>query len=344
MSVQILHHPQPFPLDCGEILPAVDIAYHTFGTLNEDKSNVVWICHAFSANSDPSDWWPGMVGEGKYFDPSRYFIVCANMLGSCYGSSGPLSINPTNGTPYYGDFPVVTVRDMVRSLMILRRHLGIDKVWFSVGFSMGGQQMLEWLLHEPEVFENVLLGATNIRHSPWGIAFNESQRMAIEADASFGDKHPEAGLMGMRAARSIGLISYRNYKAYCKTQADESQDKLVDFKACSYQRYQGDKLVKRFNAYSYYRLSQAMDNHNILRGRAHDPAAVLSVVQARTLVLGISSDYLFPLEEQELLAKYLPNNQLVVIDSDYGHDGFLIEFEKMSQLLDNFLFEGAPSL
>jgi homoserine O-acetyltransferase/O-succinyltransferase len=337
MSVKVLRHEQAFPLDCGEVLPFVDIAYHTFGKLNMERSNVVWICHAFSANSDPSDWWPGMVGPGKYFNPEEHYVVCANMLGSCYGSSGPLTINPETGEPYFGDFPVVTVRDMVRSLMILRQHLGIEKVWFALGFSMGGQQMLEWLLHEPEVFEHVLLGATNIRHSPWGIAFNESQRMAIEADSTFGERTPEAGLRGMRAARSIGLISYRNYTAYCKTQEDESHDKLKDFKACSYQRYQGDKLVKRFNAYSYYRLSQAMDNHNILRGRSGNPADVLKTIQARTLVLGINSDYLFPIEEQELLAKHLPNNQFVVIDSDYGHDGFLIEFEKMSLLLDEFL-------
>lgn len=337
MSVNILHHPEPFPLDCGEILPHVDIAYHTFGQMNADRSNVVWICHAFSANSDPSDWWPGMVGSGKYFDPAKYFIVCANMLGSCYGSSGPLSINPATGEPYYGDFPVVTVRDMVRSLVILRKHLDIQRIYFSLGFSMGGQQLLEWLIQEPEIFEYALLGATNIKHSPWGIAFNESQRMAIEADSSFGNKSPEAGLKGMRAARSIGLISYRNYVAYCKTQAEESNDLLQDFKACGYQRYQGDKLVKRFNAYSYYRLSQAMDNHNILRGRGSSPADVLAAVKAKTLVLGIVSDYLFPLNEQELLARYLPHCAFVTIESDYGHDGFLIEFEKISKLLDAFL-------
>lgn len=337
MSVQTLRHSSPFPLDCGEVLPYVDIAYHTFGKLNADKSNVVWICHAFSANSDPSDWWPGMVGEGKYFDPSKYFIVCANMLGSCYGSSGPLSINPETGEPYYGDFPVVTVRDMVKSLILLRNHLGIEKIWFALGFSMGGQQMLEWLIHEPNLFNHVLLGATNIRHSPWGIAFNESQRMAIEADTTFGEKSPEAGLKGMRAARSIGLISYRNYVAYCKTQADNDDSLLQDFKACGYQRYQGDKLVKRFNAYSYYRLSQAMDNHNILRGRGTDAKKVLADIQSKIMVLGIDSDYLFPITEQRLLADLLPSCEFVTIDSDYGHDGFLIEFEKMSVLLDGFL-------
>jgi homoserine O-acetyltransferase len=335
-SLQLFDHPYPFPLDSGKVLPGITVGYHTFGTLNADKSNVVWICHAFSANSDPSDWWPGMVGEGKYFDPAKYFIVCVNMLGSCYGSTGPLSVNPETGEPYYGDFPTLTVRDMVHSMILIRKHLGIEKIWFSLGFSMGGQQMLEWLIHEPNVFENVLLGATNIQHSPWGIAYNESQRLAIEADATFGQKSPDAGAKGMKAARSIGLLSYRNYVAYCKTQEDGDNDKLEDFKACSYQRYQGEKLVKRFNAYSYHILSKAMDNHNIMRGRGH-AADVLKEIKARTLVLGIQSDYLFPVQEQELLASLIPDSKFVVIDSDYGHDGFLIEFEQISTILDDFL-------
>jgi homoserine O-acetyltransferase len=337
MGPQILSIKEPFQLDSGHILPELDVAYHTFGHFQPGVCKVVWICHAFSANSDPSDWWPGMVGEGKFFDPERYFIVCANMLGSCYGSTGPLSINPETGEPYYGDFPVVTVRDMVRSLILLRKHLGIDKIWFALGFSMGGQQMLEWLIQEPDVFEHALLGATNIRHSPWGIAYNESQRMAIEADPTFGKPYPEAGAMGMRAARSIGLLSYRNYTAYCKTQEDTDLNKLTDFKACSYQRYQGDKLVKRFNAYSYYRLSQAMDNHNILRNRKGDAAEILKAIKAKVMVLGIESDYLFPIQEQELLAKLIPGSTFVTIDSDYGHDGFLIEFEKITVLLKAFL-------
>ncbi len=337
MSYEVLKYPSPFPLDSGAVLPSVEIAYHTFGELNKDKSNVVWICHAFSANSNPVEWWPGMVGEGKLFDPAKYFIVCANMLGSCYGSTGPLSINPATGKPYYGDFPVITVRDMVRSLIILRKHLEIDKIWFSLGFSMGGQQMLEWLIQEPEAFEYSLLGATNFQHSPWGIAFNESQRMAIEADQTFGEKRPDAGAKGMGVARSIGLISYRNYQAYNQTQQDDTDELLTDFRACSYQRYQADKLIKRFNAYSYYRLSQAMDNHNIKRGRSGKPEDILAVVRAKVMVLGIDSDNLFPLEEQRALAKSIPHSKFITISSDFGHDGFLIEFEKIGHLLKDFL-------
>lgn len=336
MEHKILKYNKPFTLECGTTLPEIDIAYNTFGELNADKSNVVWICHAFSANSNPVEWWPGMVGDGCFFDPKKYFIVCANMLGSCYGSTGPLSINPQTGKKYYKDFPVVTVRDMVKSLTILRQHLGIDKIYFSCGFSMGGQQLLEWLIHEPTLFENVLLGATNIKHSPWGIAFNESQRMAIEADTTFGLERDDAGINGMKAARSIGLISYRNYKAYNITQEDTDNSKLENFRAGSYQRYQGEKLAKRFNAYSYYILSKAMDNHNIERGRS-DAKSVLENIKCNIIVLGIKSDFLYPMEEQELMASLMPHSTFVAIDSHYGHDGFLIEKEQIAKILSTFL-------
>lgn len=336
MEPNILKYKAPFPLESGTILPEIDIAYNTFGTLNADKSNVVWICHAFSANSNPTEWWPGMVGDGLFFDPKDYFIVCANMLGSCYGSTGPLSINPETGKKYYKNFPVVTVRDMVKSLTILRKHLGIEKIYFSCGFSMGGQQLLEWIITEPTIFKNILLGATNIKHSPWGIAFNESQRMAIEADGTFGQDDDNAGINGMKAARSIGLISYRNYKAYNITQHDEDNSKLENFRACGYQRYQGEKLAKRFNAYSYYILSKAMDNHNIERGRGA-AKEVLENIKSNIIVLGIKSDFLYPLEEQELMASLMPHSTFVAIDSHFGHDGFLIENEQISKILSTFL-------
>lgn len=336
MEPNILTINEPLITESGYEFKQLALAYHTFGKLNEDKSNVVWICHAFSANSNPTEWWPGMVGAGLFLDPEKYFIVCANMLGSCYGSTGPLSINPNTNEPYYLDFPIVTVRDMVHSLMRLREHLGIDKIHFACGFSMGGQQLLEWVIEEPQIFDHILLGATNIQHSPWGIAFNESQRMAIEADASFFENRTDGGLNGMKAARSVGLISYRNYVAYNKTQADSDNSKLEDYNACSYQRYQGEKLVKRFNAYSYWYLSKAMDNHNITRNRG-TALEVLERVKCKTLVLGIESDYLFPLEEQRLLATLIPHSQFVVIDSPYGHDGFLIESEQISKILSVFL-------
>lgn len=336
MEKHIYHHPDPFPLECGAELKGLQMAYHTAGEFDPQVNNVIWINHAFTANSDPSDWWEGLVGPGKYFDPSRYFIVCVNMIGSCYGTTGPLSIDPDSGEPYYGDFPMITIRDMVKGMQLVRQHLGIERIRFSVGFSMGGQKLIEWAYQEPELFDDILLGATNAFHSPWGIAFNESQRLAIEADSTFGERRDDAGLAGMRAARSIGLISYRNYSAYCKTQQETDQSVYKDYRAASYQRYQGEKLARRFNAYSYHTLASAMDSHNMARGRGSLEKA-LSKVTTKAHLVAISSDYLFPVTEQEFLQHLLPNSNLTIIDSHYGHDGFLIEYKQMEQLISSIL-------
>lgn len=332
MQRHIHLHNQPVITESGFKFESIEITYHTLGTLDPAKNNVVWICHAFTANSDPSEWWEGMVGENKLFNPEDYFIVCVNMLGSCYGTTGPLSINPQTQQPYYGDFPVITIRDMVHTLQIIKDALNIKKIRFAVGFSMGGQQLLEWMYESPELFDDVLLGATNAFHSPWGIAFNESQRLAIEVDPTFGDRNERAGLKGMGAARGIGVISYRNYRAYDKTQREINDEKFDHFKASSYQKYQGEKLMKRFNAYSYWILSKAMDSHNIARNR-EKMECVLNKITSKTHLVGIESDYLFPLREQQFLNDHLPNSDLTIIDSDYGHDGFLIEFEQLSSII-----------
>lgn len=338
MEKHTYHHTKPITTESGFTFNSIDITYHTLGKFDPNKNNVIWICHAFTANSDASEWWEGLVGENKFFNPKDYFIVCVNMLGSCYGTTGPLSINPKTNFPYYNEFPVITIRDMVDTLQIIKDHIGIQKVRFAVGFSMGGQQLLEWMYETPELFDDVLLGATNAFHSPWGIAFNESQRNAIEADPTFGDKSEKAGLAGMAAARGIGVISYRNYRAYTRTQTEDDNSKFDDFKASSYQRYQGQKLMKRFNAYSYWYLSKAMDSHNIARGRG-SLNQVLSKITSKTKLVGIESDYLFPLNEQKFLNENLPNSTLKVIDSDFGHDGFLIEYELLKEIIVDLLSE-----
>ena len=329
-------HNQPVIIESGFEFESIEITYHTYGNYDPSKNNVIWICHAFTANSDPSDWWEGMVGEAKLFNPKDHFIVCVNMLGSCYGTTGPLSINPKTNEPYYGDFPVVTIRDMVKTLQIVKDHLKIKKIRFAVGFSMGGQQLLEWMYENPDLFDDVLLGATNAFHSPWGIAFNESQRITIEVDSTFGERNKGAGLKGMGAARGIGVISYRNYRAYDRTQKEANNDKFDQFKASSYQKYQGEKLMKRFNAYSYWILSKAMDSHNMARNR-DGLEDVLSKITTRTHLVGIESDYLFPLNEQQFLHEHLPDSDLTIIDSDFGHDGFLIEFDKLSAIIKRIL-------
>lgn len=336
--MNILNHRYPFSLESGAVLPELAIAYHTYGTLNAKKDNVIWICHALTADSNAADWWSGLVGAEKPFDPDQHFIICANMLGSCYGTTGPTFVNPATNKPYAQDFPIITVRDMVRAHQILCQHLEIERIQLIIGGSMGGQQAIEWAIIQPDLFEKVCIIASNAKHSPWGIAFNESQRMAIEADTTLYDGTEEAGRKGLEAARAIAMISYRHYDTYARTQKDE-EEKLIDFNASSYQRYQGHKLWKRFDVFSYIRLSQAMDSHDVGRGRGGISKA-LAQVKAPTLTVGIQSDVLFPINEQRFIAQNVFNAQFEIIDSLYGHDGFLIEYQKLNTLITSFLHYG----
>ena len=337
--ITIFKYDQPFTLECGVTLPEIHLAYTTHGHLNADRNNVVWIFHALTANSDPAEWWPGLVGTGKLFDPERHYIVCVNMPGSCYGSIGPLELNPETSEPWYHDFPFFTTRDMVRAYQPLKDHLGIDKIHIGIGGSMGGQQLLEWAIEQPDLFDYIFPVATNALHSPWGIAFNASQRMAIEADASWKERTPDAGLEGMKVARSIALISYRHYETYHKSQSESQGEAIENFKSESYQRYQGEKLARRFNAFSYFKLSQGMDAHNVGRGRQSVEEA-LKKIKSKTLVIGIETDILFPLVEQKFLADNIDGALCKAIQSHYGHDGFLLEFDQIELLIREFMQEG----
>ena len=331
-----LKYQQAFPLECGEVLSELDIAYCTYGTLNQKKDNVVWVCHALTANADAADWWHGLVGEGLLINPKEYFIVCANMLGSCYGSTSPASINSKTGKAYHKDFPLISIRDMVRSHQILQKHLGIEKIKLCIGGSMGGQQVLEWAIMDNNCFDNICVLASNARHSPWAIAFNETQRMALLADPSIYDNTTEAGKAGLGAARAVGMLSYRHYSTYEQTQLEPKNDKIDHFLASSYQRYQGLKLWNRFDPLAYLSLSKSMDTHNVGRNRGSITKA-LRQIKANTLIIGIQTDILFPVVEQIYLADSIPNAQLVIIDSIYGHDGFLTEFKVISEKVGHFL-------
>ena len=311
-----LHTNAPLVLENGEILDDLSIRYTTYGKLNSTRTNVVWVFHALTANSDPIEWWPGVVGEGEVINSDEHFIVCANMLGSCYGTTGPKN----------SKFPLVTIADMVAVHKILRKHLGINKIHLGIGGSMGGQQLLEWAVQEPELFEKIVPLATNALHSPWGIAFNEAQRMALE------NIDPSKGL---ETARAIAMLSYRSYDTYGKSQLDVDQ-RWDHFSASSYQRYQGEKLRKRFTLESYYTLSKAMDSHHL--GRHYGSAeAALKRIKSEALVIGINSDILFPVHEQKFIADHIEKSELKIIDSDYGHDGFLIEAERLTTLLKEFI-------
>ena len=325
------HSKGPLKLEGGAVLPELNIGYHTYGKLNEKGDNVIWICHALTANSDVQDWWPGMVGEGEVFDTNRYYVVCANILGSCYGTTGPLNIDPRTGQPYYHTFPLITIRDMVQAHALLCSHLGIRKIQVLVGGSMGGYQALEWCVKQPSLIGQLLLLATSARESAWGIAIHSAQRLAIEADATWKTDTANAGHKGLKTARAIGMITYRNYHTYKATQTDPGSDRLDGFKASSYIEHQGNKLVARFNAYSYWTLTKSMDTHNLSRGRSERVEDVLKTIKQRTLVVSIKGDLLCPPEEQELLARHLPQAHLVQVDSLYGHDGFLVEREKISK-------------
>ncbi|MEI7597242.1 MAG: homoserine O-acetyltransferase [Bacteroidota bacterium] len=321
-----------FQLESGKSLPNLEIVYHTYGKLNAEKSNVIWVCHALTANSDVLDWWAGLFGESCLFNPEEHFIVCVNNLSSCYGTSGPLSINPHTKEPFYHDFPLITIRDIVAVHEIIRKHLGIEQIKMLIGGSIGGMQVLEWAISSPGIFETIVPIATSAEFSAWGRAFNESQRMAIEADQTWKERKSDAGLAGLKAARSIALLTYRNYESYNLKQAEDDDSKIDYFKASSYQNYQGEKLIKRFNAFSYYMHSKAVDSHNVGRNRGGVLKA-LSQIKAKTLIVGISSDVLFPIEEQRFLAEHIPNAIIEEIDSIFGHDGFLVELEKLKTIL-----------
>ena len=327
----------PFQLENGAWLPEFELAYTTYGKLNENQDNLIWVCHAFTGNANPSDWWGGLIGDKWLFNPEKHFVVCVNILCSHYGSTNPLSINPVTNEPYFQDFPLVTIRDVVKTFEILRNALQLPKIAILMGGSLGGQQAIEYAATFPEAMERLILFSTNAIHSPWGIAFNESQRMAIELDTTWGERKKEAGMEGLKVARSIALLSYRNYETYNRTQSrDEGQTNF--FRAMTYQNYQGEKIKRRFNAFSYYYLTKMFDSHDISRGRG-TLEETLAAISQKTLVIGISSDILFPPAEQAFIAQHIPSATYIEIDSTYGHDGFLIEFEIMSRAIKKWLNE-----
>jgi homoserine O-acetyltransferase len=333
--IQYFNHQKPFKLESGVVLPGFSLAYHTYGNMNRDASNVVWVFHALTANSNMLDWWQSLFADDSPIHPDEYFLICVNMPGSCYGSTGPLSINPESTQPWYHSFPLITIQDMVGMYEILRLSLGIEQIYLGVGGSMGGMQALQWAVLQPQLFQHLYLIATNAQHSAWGIAFNAAQRMAIEADSSWKEANELAGYKGLRTARAIAMISYRNYHPFKESQSDKVA-KYTDFKAESYIKYQGEKLAQRFNAFSYVALSRSMDAHHVGRGYASTMEA-LARIRSKTMVTGIESDILFPVEEQLQLAHGIKQATFKLIDSPFGHDGFLIETEQLKEQLKELL-------
>lgn len=334
---QVFRSAEPFALEQGGTLPCLEIAYHTYGTLNAEADNVVWVCHALTADSDVAAWWPHTVERGAFLDPEKYFVVCANILGSHYGTTGPLTPLPPHGEPLYGAFPALTIRDMVRAHALLADALGIGRMHALVGSSVGGFQAIEWAVEEPERFGRLILIATDAKASPWAIAIDETQRMAIRADATYGLPRADAGMAGMAAARAIGLLTYRGPEGYNRTQQDPASDSIpATHRACTYQQHQGDKLCARYNAYSYMTILDAFDTHDAGRGRGGLEAA-LRRITAPTIVVGISSDIVFPAADERRLCVMIPGARYAQIDSDFGHDGFLVEHERLNNILNDFI-------
>ncbi len=324
----------PLHLESGQVLEQYTIAYTTYGELNEDQSNVIWVVHALTGDAQVANWWSGLVGENALYNFSSHFIICANLLGSGYGSTNALSENPLTGTPYFYDFPVLSTRDLAQSLECLRQHLNIEQIHTLIGGSLGGQVALEWAYTLGSRLQHAIIIASTAKTSPWVIGFNEAQRMAIAADNTWGQNHLDAGKKGLEAARAIAMLSYRN-PSDLNTKQKESEEKLDNFLAASYLKYQGAKLANRFQAFSYYTLTKAMDNHDIGRGRGSVETA-LEVIQSKVLAVGVNSDLLFLAEEARFLSQAVPTGYYGEIVSTAGHDAFLIEFAQLSNLIEGF--------
>ncbi|MDY3782851.1 MAG: homoserine O-acetyltransferase [Candidatus Cryptobacteroides sp.] len=338
MIRRILETDGIFRFENGGELPSIRIAYYCSDREYRPSDRVIWFCHALTGNANPEDWWPQMVGPGCVFDPEKDFVVCVSMIASPYGECSPLSVNPETGKPYLLSFPRVSVRDMVRAAILVRKALGIESIDLLLGPSIGGFQALEWAVMEPSVMKKAVFLATGARVLPYLTAFNEAQRMALKADPSFlRAEGPEGGSEGLKAARAIALISYRTFEGYNSTQAEQEQDTMFADRAASYERYQGDKLLSRgFDAYSYWYLSYAVDSQNLGRGRGGVEAA-LSSIKARAAVISIDSDVIFPPSDGRRMAESIPGAEYYEMTSTFGHDGFLIEYEQLKVIIQKIL-------
>jgi len=326
-----------YTFEVGQTINPFEIVFHTSPHKYHKGEKVIWICHALTANSDPEDWWPQLVGPGKLFDTDRYFVVCSNSPGSPYGTTGPASINPATGKHYMLDFPKVTVRDIVGTNILVRKHLDIDQIDLMIGASIGGFQAIEWSIIEPDVIKNAAFIATAPMISPYITAYEEAQRMALEADHTFLEaKSLDGGTAGLRCARAIALISYRSFDGYNDTQSETDPEFMFASRASSYQRYQGKKLSDRFDAYSYWYLSYSLDSMNIGRGRGGKEKA-LSLIEADCTVISIDSDCVFPAKDLENMTHYLKKSTYHTMTSRFGHDGFLLEDKQLTAIIKPLL-------
>ena len=337
MSIQSISLNKPLKLEIGGTIEYPKVAYTTYGTLNKAKNNVTLICHALTANSNAEDWWAGLFGEGKVFDPKRDFIICINNLGSPYGSSSPKSLKKNNER--YGlDFPAYTLRDNARLHIRLIEHFGIKEINLIVGGSCGGNIAQEIAIMLGDRVKQLIAMCCSAIETPWVISIHESQRIALQADPTLTDKTAGAGIKGLRGARAFALPFYRSHPSFKIRQSEEDNEKLDDFKASSYVRYQGDKFVDRYDAHCYYKQLTALDTHNVGRGRGGIKTA-LAKVSARTLAIGFSTDLLIPVIEQQFIAEHIPDGTYAEVETLFGHDAFLIETDKIQSAIDQWTIQ-----
>jgi homoserine O-acetyltransferase len=363
--VELFPEENPLLLDNGESLGNIRVAYQTYGKLNADGTNAVNICHALTGNahaagilsseeSDPKSnpdllkkysvlykgkvgWWDPLIGPGRAFDTNKYFVVCSNVLGSCYGATGPVSINPKSHETYQLNFPAITVRDMIKVQKALFDYLGVNKIKTVTGGSLGGMQTLEWGVMYPEMVDSIIPIGTAAKHSAWAIGLSEFQRLAIKNDPDWKNGYySKQPVKGLSLARQIAMMSYRSFPSFDKKFGREKVNATEKFQVTSYLDYQGQKLVERFDANTYLLLSDVMDRHDISlnRDKVED---VLASVKPKTLAIGISSDVLYPTQEQKFIVEHIPGAHYIEIDSHHGHDAFLIEFEKLTGIITQFL-------
>jgi homoserine O-acetyltransferase len=358
VTTSFYHHSAPLPLEGGEILPSLTIAYETYGRLNREKSNAILVCHALSGDAhvagfhegeEKPGWWNAVIGPGKALDTDRYFVICSNVLGGCKGSTGPSSVNPATGKPFGAKFPVITIRDMVNAQKLLIDQLGISQLYAVVGGSMGGMQVLQWTVTYPDHMKKAVVIATSGYSTPQQIAFNEVGRKAIISDPHWnsGDYYGKTlPTHGLALARMVGHITYLSNESMHEKfgRALQGKDRIgfdfsTDFKIESYLHHQGDTFTRRFDANSYLYITKAIDYFDLTKDGSLTTG--LASVRAAFLVISVSSDWLYPPYQSQEIVSALTANELEIhyceIRSNYGHDAFLLESGQINYLVGKFL-------